>query len=304
MTKSLLSSILALAAAAALIAIDPVRVSGQGGPAGGKAGGKGAKAKADGGGGGANPALYGPYYSPPVIPGGPVLRLPDGKPDIQGYYATRFNRAVFDIEDQGKNKGAIVDPPGGKIPYTPEGRAKALDMGKNHMFEEPEAHCYQSGVPHSGYQHFGFQAVQSPGYLVLLYEYAHSVRIIPTDGRKHIPAGMQLFMGDSAGHWEGDTLVIDTTNQNGKTWFDMVGNFTTPAIHVVERLTPVDSNTIQYQATIEDPGVYTRPWKIAGEWGRRPYAEYEQMEFACHEGNQDLHHYVESEGGKAKSVIR
>ena len=303
MKKGLLSSTVALAAALAIVALDPGRVAGQGGPPPGKGGkGKGdAKAAQSGG---ANPALYGPYYAPPVIPGGPVLRLPNGKPDIQGFYATRFNRAVFDIENQAKSKGAIVDPPEGKIPYTPEARAKALDMGKNHMFEEPEAHCFQSGVPHSGYQHFGFQVVQDPGYLVLLYEYAHSNRIIPTDGRPHIRPDIHLFMGDSVGRWEGDTLVIDTTNQNGKTWFDMVGNFTTPTMHVVERLLPVDSNTVKYEATIDDPAIYTRPWKIAGEWGRRPDREYEQMEFACHEGNQDLHHYVESEGGKAKPAAR
>ena len=108
-------------------------------------------------------------------------------------------------------------------------------------------------------------------------------------------------MGDSVGHWEGDTLVVDTTNQNGKTWFDMVGNFTTENIHVVERITPLDSNTIKYEATVEDPTIYTRPWKISGEWGRRPDTDYEQMEFACIEGNQDLHHYVENEGGKAKA---
>jgi hypothetical protein len=137
---------------------------------------------------------------------------------------------------------------------------------------------------------------------VILYEYAHSNRIIPTDGRRHVPSELKLFMGDSVGRWEGDTLVVDTTNQNGKTWFDMAGNFTTPAIHVVERLTPVDSNTVKYEATIEDPSIYTRPWTIAGEWGRRPdEATYEQMEFACHEGNVDLQHYVESEGGRAKA---
>ena len=112
-----------------------------------------------------------------------------------------------------------------------------------------------------------------------------------------------MFMGDSVGHWEGDTLVVDTTNQNGRTWFDMVGNFTTPNIHVVERITPIDSNAINYEATIEDPTIYTRPWKIAGTWQRRPDdKEYQQMEFACIEGNQDLEHYVEGVGGSAKKV--
>ena len=296
MRKSLFSSLLALAAVGAIVMLDPATAVGQDGK------GDRAKAKAGGGGGGGTGGLYGPYYAPPVIPGGPVTRLPDGKPDLQGFYATRFNNAVFDIEDTARQKGAIVDPPGGKIPYTSEGRAKQVDTAKNHMFEEPEAHCFNSGVPHSGYQHFGFQVVQSPGLFVMLYEYNHQTRVIPTDNRKHIPGELQLFMGDSVGRWEGDTLVVDTTNQNGKTWFDMVGNYTTPNMRVVERITPVDSNTVKYEATITDPTVYTQPWKIAGEWGRRPDAEYEQMEFACHEGNVDLHHYVEQEGGKAKRV--
>ncbi len=301
MKKGLLSSLLALAATVAILAIDPIKAIGQGKPPEGK-GGKGG-GKGDGGGGGVNPALYGPYYSPPVRPGGPVGRLPDGKPDLQGFYAGRFGNAVFNVEDDTKGKGKkgpIIDPPGGQIPYKPEARAKREDMEKNHMFEEPEAHCFQSGVPHSGYQHFGFQVVQTPGYFVMLYEYNHQTRIIPTDGRPHVKPEFQFFMGDSSGKWDGDTLVVDTTNQNGKTWFDMVGNYTTPAIHVVERITPVDSNTIKYQAVIDDPSTYTRPWTIAGEWGRRPDADYEQMEFACHEGNRDLHHYTTTEGGKAE----
>ena len=195
-----------------------------------------------------------------------------------------------------------MDAPDGKIPYTAAAAAKAKDLGENHMFEEPEAHCFMSGVPHTAYQQFGFQIVQSPGYLLILFEYAHSIRMIPTDSRPHIASNIKLFMGDSVGHWEGDTLVIDTTNQNGKTWFDMAGNFTTENIHVVERITPVDSNTVNYEATVEDPTIYTRPWKIAGAWGRRIDAAYEQMEFACVEGNQDLVHYVESTGGSAKKV--
>jgi hypothetical protein len=254
-------------------------------------------------------ASYGPYWAPPVVKGGPVPRLPDGKPDLQGFYATRFNAAIFEVQDHpvarigiAAGKGAIVDPADGKIPYTPAAAAKAKDLGENHMFEEPEAHCFESGVPHSAYQQFGFQIAQAPGYLLIMFEYAHSIRIIPTDGRAHIAPGVKMFMGDSVGHWEGDTLVVDTTNQNGKTWFDMAGNFTTEALHVVERITPVDTNTVNYEATIEDPTIYTRPWKIAGSWGRRLDPVYEQMEFACIEGNQDLVHYVEGTGGAAKKV--
>jgi len=252
---------------------------------------------------------YSPYWQPPVVKGDALKRLPDGHPDVTGYWAPRFNAAIFEVQNHpvaktgiAAGKGAIVDPADGMIPYQPEAKAKALDLGTNHMFEEPEAHCYESGVPHSAYQQFAFQITQSPGYFVISFEYAHSYRIIPIDNRKHIAGGVQLFMGDSVGHWEGDTLVIDTTNQNGKTWFDMAGNFTTPNMHVVERITPVDTNNINYEATVEDATIYTRPWKVAGNWGRNLLPNYEQMEFACLEGNQDLQHYIEQTGGGQKKV--
>ena len=108
-------------------------------------------------------------------------------------------------------------------------------------------------------------------------------------------------MGDSVGRWEGDTLVVETTNQNDRTWLDTAGNVHTDAIHVVERLTLADANTIRYEATIEDPKAYTQPWKIAETFRRIVDPGYEQYEFACIEGNRDLQHYTEQAGGKAKA---
>ncbi|HXP87134.1 MAG TPA: hypothetical protein VN841_20555 [Bryobacteraceae bacterium] len=253
---------------------------------------------------------FGPYWQPPVVKGGPMPRTPDGHPNLNGYWAARFNRAIFDIEDQPgarpgapPSKGGIVDPANGKIPYKPEAAERRTDLATNHIFEEPEAHCFMSGVPHSAYQQFGFQIIQTKDHFVFSYEYAHSHRIVPLDGRPHISPDIHLFMGDSVGHWEGDTLVIDTTNQNGKTWFDMVGNFTTPNMHVVERITPVDQNTVNYEATVTDATIYTQPWKVGGNWGRNLVKGYQQMEFGCDEGNQDLEHYVEGAGG-SKSQVR
>jgi hypothetical protein len=121
----------------------------------------------------------------------------------------------------------------------------------------------------------------------------HNYRIIPTDNRPHVlPATVHLFAGDPKARWEGDTLVIDVTNQNARTWFDIAGNFHSGQIHVVERLTPLDQNRIAYEATIEDPQVYTRPWKIAFNITRNTTPNYRQMEFACWEGERDLGLYA------------
>jgi hypothetical protein len=109
-----------------------------------------------------------------------------------------------------------------------------------------------------------------------------------------------LFEGDSRGHWEGDTLVVDVTNQNPGTWFDMAANFHSDALHVVERFTMKDSATIGYEATIDDVKVFTKPFKIAFNLVRNHAGDYEQMEYACVEGEKDLQHYTESEGAKPK----
>ncbi len=165
----------------------------------------------------------------------------------------------------GPAKAPIVDPADGFIPYQLWAAAKAKDTFEHHLAEEPELHCYESGVPKQMYVQFGFQIFQPANYVVMTWEFMHAYRIIPTDGRPHIPANIKLFQGDSVGHWEGDTLVVDTTNLNDRTWYDTVGNFHSDAEHVVERFTPVDTNTIKYEATVDDPKVLTKPFKIAME---------------------------------------
>jgi hypothetical protein len=263
----------------------------------------------------------------PAPPAGPMPRLPDGHPDMQGFWNPPAITDIEPTQGRGPQRGAaarggagggipgfggfagagnrIINPADGKIPYKPEARAKQQDILQHHMADEPELHCYQSGVPHSESNQFGVQIIQTPGYFVQLSEFMHTVRIVPTDNRAHIDPKIRLFQGDPVGHWEGDTLVVDTTNQNTKTWFDTSGNFKTEALHVTEKFIPQDANTIVYEATITDPDIYTQPWTAHWNIGRNLQGKmsdghpYEQMEFGCIEGNEDLQHYTTDKGGKA-----
>jgi hypothetical protein len=258
-----------------------------------------------GGPGGGGGGVFG--GGPRHVAGGPVQKLADGHPDMQGFWnAANNGGAVFELQNHPGNrpgvppgKGAIVDPADGFLPYQPWAAAKAKDTFEHNLATEPELHCYESGVPKQIYVQFGFQIFQPANYVVLTWEFMHAYRIIPTDGRPHLPENIKLFQGDSVGHWEGDTLVVDTTNLNDRTWYDTVGNFHSDAEHVVERFTPVDTNTIKYEATVDDAKVLTKPFKIAMELYKSGDPKYEQMEFGCVEGNQDVKHYTKDKGGAA-----
>jgi len=244
----------------------------------------------------------------PAAPAGPIVRGPDGKPDMTGYWmsATKTN-----INSGAPNMG-IINPetgmPGAKIPYNAEWEAKAADTTKNHMFDEPYAHCLPAGVPTNFGIQMGFQAVQDKNSIVFAWDTAGSTRIIYTDDRKHVPANIRLYQGDSVGHWEGDTLVVDTTSQAAG-WWDANGAVHSDQTHVVEKFTPKDANNIAYEAVVEDPVALTRPMTVVDTFRRnvnvpqgfkaRPTG-YEQTETACIEGEQDTILYPESGGGFAK----
>lgn len=259
------------------------------------------------------PTAQAQAYSPP--------RTPDGQPDMQGFFAAPIGGS-YSIEElelqiqasdfqgaqlQGLDEreralreerrrlnSRIVDPPDGRIPYQPWARARQEDTAANHLDPkkpehlDPRARCFQNGVPR--FMHLGqFQIIQPPGYVVLLYEDNHAYRIIPTDGRPHVGENMQLWAADSRGRWEGTTLVVDVTNFNDIARFDVVGNFHSAAVHIVERFTLVDADTINYRATVEDPTVYTRPWTMAVVLKRLPESkqeDYQLLESACFEGNR------------------
>jgi len=255
-------------------------------PAPARGGGGGGRGTGKGGPPGGGPAGAGPGGPPVAAPGGPPVAAPGGA-------------------GGGGRANSIVDPADGKVPYTAAARAKSDALIANGMFHEPELHCYMSGVPHNMWVQFGQQTLQTKDYVVFNWEFMHSRRIIPLDNRPHqiTNPAVKLFQGESVGHWEGDTLVVDTTNQNDKTWFDTSGHYKPEDVHVVERFTMTDSNTIEYDATVTS-AEFTQPMVVKGRQTRANANDpnYEQMEFACIEGNADLQHYTEDKGGKAKNV--
>lgn len=251
-----------------------------------------------------------------------VGRTPDGQPDLQGmwtnYDQTPFERLtaeemaprgpavstqdwlVQDSPTSPLRASMVVDPPSGRIPLKQEAIAKrdaALAQASDSLERYgPWERCITRGVPGSmwpGAYNNGHQIIQTKGYVVLHSEMIHEARMIPLDGRPPLGPRARSWDGDSRGRWEGDTLVIETTNFNGKGWLAtnaasgrLRGIELSQAAHIVERLTRVSENTIQYEALIEDPNVYTSPWKIAFPLNKDE--KYRIFEYACHEGNHAL----------------
>jgi hypothetical protein len=230
--------------------------------------------------------------TPAAAPVANLRRMPDGKPDLGGFYESITRAANQGLERQGRGRGGgpstIVDPADGMLPMQPWGAKEKVSRNLTERgYDDPTAHCFPQGVPRSMYIPQGIQIVQTPEYIVLLYERT-SWRIVPLlAGSKHLPGTMRLWQGDSLGHWEGDTLVIDTTNLNGKTWLNEGGEIVSYAEHVVERFTPSAPDTLNYEATVTDPVVYTRPWTIAFPVKRE---NFELREAACLEEEHDLPH--------------
>jgi hypothetical protein len=228
-------------------------------------------------------------------PAGPVPRTKDGKPDMRGHWATALFTASNILEDHGggfglfAGKSVIIDPPDGKIPYQPWALAQRdKNRRPENAYLDNEGRCILAGVPRI--MLFAFEIAYAPDTVALFYDYVHHTRIIPTDGRPHLPKGIELYMGNPVGRWEGDTLVVDSTNFNGKVWFALGGDFMTSAGHIVERFKMTDSNTLTYTATIDDPKAFTRPWTMttAAPFEKEP--AFELIEDSCHEGNADLVH--------------
>jgi hypothetical protein len=191
-------------------------------------------------------------------------RTADGKPNLQGVWQVR-NRAAADLLDHGARNGmpagrSVVE--GNSIPYTPAAAAQKVVNYTNRKKADPLNNCYMPGVPRIMYMEHPFQIFQEPNHVAMAFEFSLIHRLIYTDGKpaKH---PFESWMGDARGKWEGDTLVVTVTDMNDRTWLDAAGDFHSDKLKVTERYTMADADTIQYEATLEDPKTYTRPWKIS-----------------------------------------
>ena len=225
-------------------------------------------------------------------------RAADGKPNFNGIWQA-LNEAYWDIEAHAAAAGPVLElgashaAAGGlsiidglTIPYKPDALLKKKQNYADRLKLDPEIRCYLPGVPRANYMPYPFQIVQGPKYIMMVYTYAGAVRTIYMDDHQEAPA--DSWMGWSNGHWEGETLVVDTTGFNDRTWFDRAGNFHSEALHVVERYTATSPDHLFYEATIEDPDVFTRPWKISMPLYRRLEKNAQIMEFRCVEFVEEL----------------
>jgi hypothetical protein len=197
---------------------------------------------------------------------------------------------------QGRRTSLILDPPDGKLPsLTPEAKkhADALEAVR----QQPPAswmdvntydRCLSRGLPGAmmpGFYNHNYVILQSPGYVAILVEMIHDARIIPLDGRPHAPEAVRTWGGDSRGRWEGDTLVVETTNLNGRNPFQRVGS---EKMVLTEKFRRLNDNTLLYEFTVNDP-VWTKPWTVQVPWAK---SEGPMFEYACHEGNYGMYNIL------------
>lgn len=238
--------------------------------------------------------VYSLAQAPPArAPGYRAPRTAEGKPNLNGIWQA-LNEANWDLEPHAAAQGPVlalgaqfsIQPgtgvvEGGTIPYKAEALAQKKKNFEKRLKDDPEIKCYMGGVPRSTYMPYPFQIIQGKDTVMIAYQFAGAVRTINMGRPTEPPA--DSWMGWSYGHWEGETLVVDVTGLNDQTWFDRAGNYHSDALHVVERYTPRSADTLMYEATIEDPNVFTRPWKISMPLYRRVEKNAQLMEYKCPE---------------------
>ena len=269
-----------VAAAAAVVSLTVMPLSGQAPAAGGRGRAQGAAPAA------ARPA---PTVSQPA-------RIA-GHPNINGIYQAMTN-AYWNVEDHPAQAtefwqlGAIgAIPPGmsivegGTIPYKPAALKQRDENRKGWPKNDPEAKCYMPGIPRANYMPYPFQIVQGDKDILFVYEYASANRLVHM--LKHTEAAVDSWMGWANGSWQGDTLVVENTGFNDGTWFDRAGNFHSDQLKVTERFTPAGQN-LNYEATIEDPETFTRSWKISLPLYKHLEKNFQLLEYKCVEFSEEL----------------
>jgi len=223
----------------------------------------------------------------------------DGHPHLDGVWQA-IGTAHWDLLDHPARPGhpglgALgAMPPGqgvvvgGEIPYKPEALEQKRKNFESRMTADPEAKCYMPGVPRATYLPYPFQIIQGDQKIMIVYGFAEASRTIHMDKAKPEPAPIDSWMGRSHGRWEKDTLVVEAAGFNGEAWLDRSGNYASAALKVVERYTPRGPDVLMYEATLEDPTVFTRPWTIRMPLYRRLDEGARVLEFKCVEFSEDL----------------
>src|SRR5262245_5263214 len=227
-----------------------------------------------------------------------AARTADGKPNLNGIWQA-MNEANWDLVAHGPRLSPVIAfgavgaaPPGvgvvegNAIPYLPAALAQKQHNAENWLMLDPEVKCYLPGVPRATYMPYPFQIVQTPANILMAYEYANAARNIEMNGKSETP--LDSWMGHSVGRWEGDTLVVEVNAFNDQSWFDRAGDYHSDALTVTERYTPIAADVLQYEATITDPQVFARPWKIHMPLYRRLDQGARLMEFKCVELVEEL----------------
>jgi hypothetical protein len=236
----------------------------------------------------------------PVSGQAPAYKAPrtkDGKPNLNGIWQTN-NEANWNIAPHAASQGPVLAlgaaysvPAGlgvvdGDLPYTPAAAAKQKENFANRMKLDPEIKCYMGGVPRSTYMPYPFQIIQGTGQIMIVYEYAGAVRTINMGKPAEAPA--DFWMGWSNGKWDGESLVVDVTGMNDQTWFDRAGNFHSDAMKVTERYTAISPEALTYEATIDDPKTFTKPWKMSMPVYRRLEKNAQIIEYKCVEFAEEV----------------
>jgi hypothetical protein len=223
----------------------------------------------------------------------PVPRAANGKPDLSGIWVATGAILLFEGEEAfaaaRAADAAAGRPPGNSgepLPYKPEAEAQRQYYLSRQGIDDPMARCLLTGVPRINFRPLPFEIIQQPDRIVMLYEIHHAFRFIPTDGRGVPEDAEPSYLGESVGRWDGDTLVVDVTSFNDKTWISGVGTIHTEDLHVTERYTRDSYDTIRYEATLEDPAVFTKPATIRETFRLRPNERI--REYECIESNEDI----------------